>query len=92
MDPQWAPAIAQLQSRFYDIRADFLNEDEIDYELNVRGIVCEEGAQMIRKRGNLREALKNEKERNALAEIKYELDPVIDLHLCREKTRLLASV
>lgn len=33
-----------LEAHFCDLRVNFLSEDELDYELHFRGIICEHGA------------------------------------------------
>lgn len=54
--------MGDIEKRFYDVRVDHLNEDELDYELEVRGIDFREDKSMSRKRRSLRELLKQEKE------------------------------
>lgn len=77
--------LEDLEARFCDLRVDFLSEDELDYELHIRGIICEHGAQMVRKRGNLREALKRERDSEVKLQVKYELDPELDYASCVDK-------
>lgn len=74
--------VEDLRKCFEDLRVDFLNEDELDCELNVRRIKLEEEGSMVSKRGSLREHAKHEKEQNKLSDTVYELDPLLDYELC----------
>lgn len=77
--------IEDLRKRFYDIRVDFLSEDELNYELQIRQILLEDSVPMVRKRGNLRECLKKEKIEGSVLSINYELDSQLDYDVCIEK-------
>ncbi|KXJ68007.1 hypothetical protein RP20_CCG006673 [Aedes albopictus] len=71
-----------LPMLFFDIRVDHLNEDELDFELEVRNIVFENRESMSRKRRALRERLKSEKLEGGIEEFTWQRDPQNELVVC----------
>lgn len=76
--------IEKLKQLYYDIRVDHLNEDELDFELDIRDILFDNNESISRRRKALREILKTEKsEVNPNKSLKQ--NPATDLHICLAK-------
>lgn len=78
--------VEKLKQQYGDIRVDHLNEDELDFELEIRDIVFNNNEPISRKRRALRETLKTEKLiDNPKKTLKQ--DPSLDLQLCIAKLK-----
>lgn len=76
-----------LNKLFYDIRVDHLNEDELDFELEVRDIVFGRDDSMSRKRRALREKLKKEKDEQDGGDRIIKRNPEEEFRICERKVR-----
>ena len=81
-----------LPKLFYDIRVDHLNEDELEYELEIRDILFAREDSMSRKRRALREKIKSEKEELAVGDRTLKRNPVDELRCCEVKLREFEEV
>lgn len=76
--------VEKLNKLYYDMRVDHLNEDELDFELDVRDILFNNNESISRKRRALRETLKTEKtQENPRMFLKQ--NPIIDYQICLAK-------
>ena len=82
---EWEIREEDLKTFFYDIRVDHLNEDELDFELEIREIIFGKDESMCRKRRALRERLKQEKTEPAIIEYALKRDPRMEAIACQNK-------
>ncbi|XP_055605869.1 uncharacterized protein LOC129754038 [Uranotaenia lowii] len=78
---------SELDSQFYKLRVDHLEEDEIDYELDVRNIRFEQGDNISRKKRCLRETLKCGKDNQSSITKVFNRDLDQETQICENKLR-----
>lgn len=81
-----------LPTLFYDIRVDHLNEDELEYELEIRDILFAREDSMSRKRRALREKIKCEKEERKGGDRTLKRNPLDEFRCCEGKLRELEEM
>lgn len=81
-----------IEKYFRNVRVDHLSEDELDYELDVRGVMSVPNDTMSRKRRSLRERLKQEKEENFPNVKTLNREPLEELAICELKLKEIEEV
>ncbi|XP_055604769.1 uncharacterized protein LOC129753002 [Uranotaenia lowii] len=81
-----------LGTRFFDLRVDHLEEDELSFELEIRGIKFGESDNIARKRRSLRERLKLEREENSEENRIFDRNPQKEIEICEAKLVTIEEV